>query len=242
MIEKAFILAAGLGTRLRPYTDHAPKPMVHIGGKPIIAHTIEALAAQGVKEIVVNTSHLAHVIEDYLKTIDSPRIIISHEDERLETGGGIKKALHHFGDAPFYIINGDALWQDPQDADQAALALLSNNWDDAKMDLLLLCMDCTKFDAKEVHGDYTIAPDGQATRDKDKNGTHMFSGIRICHPRLFDGAPDGYFSFLKLMDKAEAHQRLYALPYQGIWHHISTVDDLKRVDAIYQEAQNDSAA
>ena len=91
MIEKAFILAAGLGTRLRPYTDKAPKPMVHIGGKPIIAHTIDALAAQGVKEIVVNTSHLAHVIEDYLKTIDSPRIIISHENERLETGGGIKK-------------------------------------------------------------------------------------------------------------------------------------------------------
>ncbi|MAH05519.1 MAG: nucleotidyl transferase [Alphaproteobacteria bacterium] len=242
MIEKAFILAAGLGTRLRPYTDKAPKPMVHIGGKPIIAHTIDALAAQGVKEIVVNTSHLAHVIEDYLKTIDSPRIIISHEDERLETGGGIKKALHHFGDDPFYIINGDALWQDPEDDHEAALALLAHNWDSTKMDLLLLCMDCKKFEAKEINGDYTITADGRATRNKDKNGTHMFSGIRICHPRLFDDAPDGYFSFLELMDKAETSNRLYALPYQGVWHHISTVDDLKRVDALYQEAQNDSAA
>lgn len=235
MIEKAFILAAGLGKRLRPYTDTMPKPMVPINNRPIIDYAIEELAENGVKEIVVNTSYCAEVLQNHLAKTDHLNIIISHEKERLETGGGIKKALHHFGDDAFYIINGDALWQDPSEIDQAAIKKLAALWDDTKMDILLLCMDCNNFEAKEINGDYHFDTSGRATRSHDKSGTHMFTGIRICHPRIFNDSPDGYFSFLELMDKAEAEQRLYATDYTGVWHHISTAEDLERVDRIYKE-------
>lgn len=238
MIEKAFILAAGLGSRLRPYTDTMPKPMVPVNGQPIIDYAIADLAAHGVREIIVNTSYCAEILQNHLKAIDSAKIIISHEDERLETGGGIKKALHHFGDEAFYIINGDALWQDPTQSHKGALSQLATLWDSSKMDILLLCMDCKDFEAYEVNGDYTIGADGKAQRSLDKSGSHMFTGVRICHPRVFEGSPDGYFSFLELMDKAQANDSLYAANYEGLWHHISTPEDLARVDAHYREEQH----
>lgn len=238
MIDKAFILAAGLGKRLRPYTDTMPKPMVPINNRPIIDYAVEDLANHGVNQIVVNTSYCAGVIHDHFVGDSKAEIILSHEEERLETGGGIKKALHYFGDEAFYIINGDALWQDPLESHKGALNQLASVWDASKMDILLLCMDCNDFEAKEVNGDYHIDKNSMATRSHDKTGTHMFTGIRICHPRIFDGSPDGYFSFLELMDKAEESGRLYAAEYKGIWHHISTAEDLERVDKIYKEASH----
>ena len=238
MIKRGFILAAGEGTRLRPHKDTMPKPLVKIAGLPIIDYTIEALQQVGVQDIVVNTCYKAEVIEAHLSARTQPNIIISPEDTRLETGGGIKKALHHFNDEPFYIINGDALWQDAKPSHNGALTQLASLWDAEKMDVLLLCIDCNNFEAKEINGDYTISDNGRAKRRLDKTGSHMFTGLRICHPRIFEGCPEGAFSFLELMDKAEANGRLYAGAYDGQWHHISTADDLARVDALYREAIN----
>src|SRR5262245_53119958 len=95
--KKAFILAAGKGTRLRPHTDTMPKPMVPIAGRSIIRRTIEKLGKEGVGEIVINLHHLSDVLKDHLKDITHPKIIFSYEEELLETGGGLKKALHYFG-------------------------------------------------------------------------------------------------------------------------------------------------
>lgn len=226
--DKAFILAAGKGTRLRPYTDQMPKPMVEIAGKSIIKRALEKLDDEGVKEVVVNLSHLAPVLEEHLASVSAPRIIFSHEEELLETGGGIKKALHHFGGAPFYIINGDALWDDP--IDETALSALARLWDDEKMDILLLLQPVGAMSLGGAVGDYRILEDGRAVRAKNKDGDYMFAGIRIAHPRIFGGAPDGAFSFLSLMDKAQDTGRLHAAAHRAGWYHISTPEDLAAVN------------
>jgi N-acetyl-alpha-D-muramate 1-phosphate uridylyltransferase len=231
--KKAFILAAGKGTRLRPHTDSMPKPMVPIAGRSIIKRTIEKLAAEGVEKIVINLHHLGDVLEDHLKDITTPKIIFSQEDELLETGGGLKKAIHYFGNEPYYIINGDALWD--EGADASALSKMAALWDAEKMDILLFLEPKDKMILTEFVGDYHATADGKLTRAKDKNGAYMFAGLRIAHPRIFDQSPDGAFSFLQLMDKAEARGRLYGHVHDAEWYHISTPEDLAAVDAAFRQ-------
>ena len=227
---KAFILAAGKGTRLRPHTDTMPKPMVDIAGTSIIRRTIAKLVETGVTDIVVNIHHLGDVLVEHLKDVKGANIILSHEDELLETGGGIKKALHHFGDEPFYIINGDALWDE---GEIPALEKLAHAWND-DMDILLLLQPTHRMELTGAVGDYHLGGD-KAKRAKDKNGDHMFAGIRIAHPRIFERSPDGAFSFLSLMDKAEEQGRLYGLAHSGHWYHISTPEDLESVNAAFRK-------
>ena len=231
--KKAFILAAGRGTRLRPYTDAMPKPMVPVAGRSIIKRTIEKLAAEGVREIVINLHHLGDVLEDHLKDVMSPKIIFSREDELLETGGGLKKALHHFGDEPYYIINGDALWD--EGADGSALSKMAAVWNADKMDILLFLEPKDKMILTEFVGDYHAGADGRLTRAKDKNGNYMFAGLRVAHPRIFGAAPEGAFSFLQLMDKAQEQGRLYGHVHDAEWYHISTPEDLAAVDKSFRQ-------
>jgi len=230
---KAFILAAGKGTRLRPYTDTIPKPMVEVAGRSIISRTIEKLAAEGVTEIVVNTHHLADVMEAHLAQIKTPRITISREADLLESGGGIKKALLHFGNDPFYIINGDALWDNEQNI--TALRKLADAWDDSKMDILLLLQPIDKHHMTGFVGDYWRAGDGMLARSQRQDGQYMFAGVRIAHPRIFKDSPNGAFSFLQLMDAAEEENRLYGVEHEGGWYHISTPEDLEAVNEMFKK-------
>ena len=109
-IEKAFILAAGKGTRMRPLTDTCPKPLLSVAGKPIIDYALDALVSAGVKEVVVNLNYLGHMLENHLANPSDIKITLSWEDELLETGGGVKKELSFFNDQPFYVLNGDVIW------------------------------------------------------------------------------------------------------------------------------------
>lgn len=231
--KKAFILAAGKGTRLRPHTDTMPKPMVPVAGRSIIKRTIEKLAREDVEEIVVNLHHLGDVLEDHLKDITHPKIIFSREDELLETGGGLKKALYYFGDEPYYIINGDALWD--EGPDESALAKLARLWNGDTMDILLFLEPKDKMVLTEFVGDYHVLPDGRLQRARNKDGNTMFAGVRIAHPRIFEGSPDGAFSFLQLMDKAEQNGRLYGDVHDAEWYHISTPEDLAAVDTAFRQ-------
>lgn len=233
--DKAFILAAGKGTRLRPYTDTVPKPMVKAAGVSIIDHALDKLAADGVKDVVVNLHHLGDVLEDHLKNRTAPHIIFSKETELLETGGGTKKALHHFGGNPFYLLNGDALWSDGMEG--TAFARLAEAWDEETMDILLLLQPVSGMTLTHGVGDYTIDHSGRAVRAADKSGDHMFAGIRIVHPRIFKDSPDGAFTFLTLMDKVQNEGRLYGIAHTGAWHHISTPEELERVDEAYRKGE-----
>lgn len=229
--KKAFILAAGMGTRLRPYTDTMPKPMVAINGISIIRRAIEKLQQAGVCEIVINLHYLADVLKDHLADICSPNIILSYEDALLNTGGGVQKQISRFEGKPFYIINGDALWDD---GTPTALERLANKWDGNTMDILLLLEPEEKMISGFV-GDYDCDVMGHAIRNTNKEGTYMFAGIRIAHPRIFDGLQEGSLSFLSLMDKAQQDKRLFGVVHNDAWYHISTPEDLEAVDALYKK-------
>jgi len=226
MITKtAFILAAGQGTRLRPHTNTKPKPMVIVAGKPIIEHIVNKCKIVGIKTIIINLYYLGSVIKQYFKNED---FTFSHEDKTLDTGGGLKHALHHIKDDVFFLINGDAFWEEQED--YSALKALNNAWNPSKMDILLLLQPTDTMKLTEGVGDYDIDDQGRAIRSKNKTGQYMFAGVRLTKKSVFDNITEDVFSFLKLMDKAEANQKLYAVINQGDWHHISTADDLRSVN------------
>lgn len=226
----AFILAAGMGTRLRPYTDTTPKPLVPVGGKPMIEHTLDKLAAAGVSDVTINIHYMADQFKTRLAGRSAPRITFSEESSLLDTGGGIRTALHTMGGKPFFCFSGDTLWEDGPSGD--TLTNLAAAWDDSAMDLLLLLQPRDKMTVTAGSGDYAIGPDGKPHLTLDKSGPYFWPSIRIIHPRLFDGtAENTKFSFLDLMKKAESAGRLGALVHDGTCHHISTPDDLKAVNA-----------
>ena len=226
--DHAFILAAGMGKRLRPYTDSVPKPMVEVDGRPIIDRTLDKLIEAGVKHVTVNTHYMADILEAHLRKRKDIDIVFSREETLLDTGGGIKNALHTLGDKPFYVIAGDAVWTDGPSGN--ALLRLADAWDAAKMDIVTLLQPLSAMKLTDGIGDFDLSEDGHTARSPDKKGAFMWTNIRINTPEIFRGVPEGSFSFLELMDRAEKSGRFYALPHDGGWHHISTAAELERVN------------
>ncbi len=231
---RAFIFAAGEGRRLKPYTESVPKPMVHIAGKPILDHTFRHLETVGISKVAMNSFYKKEAIRafvrDYQGLID---ISLSEEDELLNTGLGLKRALPTMGGKPFYAINGDAFWTDKAGEGENALERLAEAWSPEIMDILLLLQPVSNMILTKGVGDYALDKQGRAIRQKDQAGDYMFAGIRICKPEIFENTPESPFGFLDLMDRAEAQGRLFGVVHTGDWHHISTPDDLERVNEAF---------
>ncbi len=231
-MDKAFILAAGLGTRMRPLTNHYPKPMVKIAGRSLIWRILDKLRLADVCEVVVNLHYMADILADHLREYaDQNSDIIIHlsfEDEILDTGGGVKNALRYFdNDKPFYVIAGDAYWDD---GGMNALEVLASNWDGDKMDILTLMQPIDKMIKTRGVGDYDLLDNGLVRRRADKNGAYMWTNIRLNSKQIYENVDKESFSFLEIMDDCEKRERLYALEYKGAWHHISTPTDVKAFD------------
>lgn len=219
MIETAMILAAGFGTRMRPITDHTPKPLVPLAGRALIDHGIDRLVAAGVKRVVVNTHYKAPMMAAHLKERHDIEIVLSHEETLLDTGGGVKNALPHLGDA-FYVINADVFWLNGR---TPALIRLARAWDPQKLDALLLVQRTTSAVGYEGMGDFLVDPLGHVRRRYEREVVpHLFAGIEILSRRFFDGAPDGAFSLNPFWNKAIAAGRLEALIHDGEWFHVGT--------------------
>ena len=235
IITKAFILAAGKGTRMRPLTDTCPKPLLDVAGKPIIAHALDALAERGVTDVVVNLNYLGEQLEAYLETRQDFNITLSWEDELLETGGGVKKELAFFGDEPFFVLNGDVIWDG---GSIPALKRLQDNWNADKMDALLLMQPIDRQDGYNGRGDYYLDAESlRLTRRTPEQSAAplVFAGPRIINARLFENAPDGHFSFLTLFDQAQEKQRLCGVIHDGNWYHVGTPEALKKTDEILRK-------
>jgi MurNAc alpha-1-phosphate uridylyltransferase len=221
MPKSAMVLAAGLGTRMRPYNGHIPKPLVQIGGKCLIDHVLDRLADAGVERAVVNVHHLADAIERHLAPRRRPHIVIS--DERaalLGTGGGVAKALPLLGDAPFFHVNSDTVWIDGVKPNFARLA---DAFDPAAMDVLLLLAATTGSIGYTGRGDYAMQDDGRLRRRADGEVVpFVFAGAAILSPALFDNAPAGEFPLTRLFDRAGDAGRLYGLRLEGVWMHVGT--------------------
>lgn len=224
------VLAAGRGQRLRPLTDTTPKPLIPVRGKPLLDHTLDQLHAYGVNRCVINTHHLADQIHDYAQKRQTPEIILSHEPEILETGGGILKALSHFKERPFFSVNADVWWGDESEtAHMSPLALLNAAWDEALMDILLLLIPKDKAVGYTGAGDYQLK---DSTGKIEHRGDHLtapyvYGCLQILHPRLFQGEKVGAFSMTKMFGKAQQQGRLYGVVYEGLWCDIGTPEALE---------------
>ena len=230
--SKAFILAAGLGSRLRPYTDNVPKPLVSVRDRTLLDRTLDHLHALGLKDVVLNTHYLADHIKQAMVNRPEFNTAISYEEELLDTGGGIKNTITHFDDA-FYVLSGDGLWENTPN--QNTLENMAKQWDSKTMDILILLQPVSTMALTKGVGDYTLDEEGIPIRSLDKTGEYMFTSMRINHPRIFNNAPEGAFSYRDLMDQAQDKGRLHAIIHDGDWHHISTPEDLEKVNAAYKE-------
>ena len=223
MIDSAMILAAGFGTRMKPITDHTPKPLVPLGGRPLIDHALDRLVAAGVKRVVVNTHYKADMIAAHLQERHDIAIELSYETALLDTGGGVKKALPLLGEA-FYVVNADVFWLN---AKVPALARLRRAWDDTRLDALLLVQRTVAAIGYDGLGDFTVDPIGRLRRRGEREvAPHLFAGVEILSRRIFDGSPDGAFSLNLLWNRAIEAGRIEALIHDGEWFHVGTPQGL----------------
>ena len=217
----AMVLAAGLGTRMRPLTDDRPKALVEVGGRALIDHVLDRLADAGVEKAVVNVHWFADRLEAHLAARGrGPGIVISDERvELLETGGGLKKAHPLLGDEPVFVANIDSVWMDRSDAPWAdALVRL---WDPVTMDACLLLATREGAIGFEGDGDFFLADDGRLTfRGEARSAPFAYMGVHITRPDYAAGGPDGPFSLSSLWRASAAAGRLYGCVLDGDWMHV----------------------
>jgi len=211
---RAMILAAGRGERLRPLTDTTPKPLLEAGGKSLIEHHLNALAAAGFREVVINLSHLGEKIRETLGDGSAFGLNIHYSAEppgALDTGGGIRQALPLLGAAPFAVINGDVYTDYPLarlraiKCDHAHLVMVANPGHNPDGDFGL-------------EGGY-VSPDFCPR--------YTFSGIGVYHPRFFDSAAEGKYSVVPMLREAMTKRQVTGEIYKGAWHDIGTLARLE---------------
>ncbi len=217
------VLAAGFGTRMRPLTDHMPKPMVPVAGKPLVDHVLDKLAEADVARAVVNVHYLPDLIVAHLEGRARPAVTISDErDVILGTGGAVVKALPLLGTAPFFHLNADTLWIDGVEPN---LIRLAQAFDPARMDVLLLLAPTAGSIGYHGRGDFAMEASGRLARRKEQEVVpFVYAGVAILTPGLFADAPRGEFSLNAVFDRAAEAGRLHGLRIDGTWMHVGTPD------------------
>jgi MurNAc alpha-1-phosphate uridylyltransferase len=235
---RAMILAAGRGERMRPLTDTTPKPLLVVGGKPLILWQIERLRSAGITEIVINTAWLGEQIASALGDGDSlgVRISYSHEVEALETGGGIATALPLLGQAPFVVVSGDVWCDYPY----ARLLPIAERVARDENDLHLVMVPNPEF---RVRGDFSLdqaAVAGSTGRlGLAPEPRYTFGNIGVYHPRLFaEFAPQTKFPAVLIYNKAIAAGRATGELFRGPWHNVGTPAQLQELDAELRRKQD----
>lgn len=233
MLEKAMVLAAGLGLRMRPLTEHLPKPLVEVAGKPLIEYTLELLEQAGVAQAVVNTSYLASLLEAYFARRQGLPVSLSFEADRLETGGGIAHALPLLGSTPFFSMNSDVILRNG--VGTPALLRLAQAWDESRMDALMLLMPREKAVGYDGAGDFFLELDGTVRRRGDApDAPYVFTGTQILHPRLFSFCPQGAFSLNVLYDRKKDAEgvlpNIHAIIHDGAWLHVGDPAGVKKAE------------
>lgn len=216
MIHSAMILAAGRGERMRPLTDHTPKALIPVAGKPLIVYHLEKLSRLDIKNIIINISYLADNIREALGdgTQFDVNITYSYEPEALETGGGIYQALPLLGDKPFLVISSDIF------TDYDFGNLLNKN---IKHLAHLILAPNPGYHPK---GDFSLGSNGFVKNIPE----YTYASMGVFHPNLFRRCQPGRFSVVPLLIKAIANQQVTGELYQGLWHNVGTIEELKLLE------------
>lgn len=231
--DVAMVLAAGIGKRMRPLTATRPKPLVRVNGRALIDHSLDKLVEAGVSRAVVNVHYLPGQIEAHLAQRSAPATTISDErDALLETGGGMVKALPLIDADPFFCLNSDNVWLD---GPQNVFAALSDAWDPAQMDALLLLVSHARAFNYAGRGDFHLDPLGRISRRKPgRVAPFIYTGIQIVSQRLLRDAPEGAFSTGVLWDRAIAEGRLYGISHNGLWFEVGAPEMIAPTEAALQ--------
>ena len=232
-LTHAMILAAGLGTRMRPLTDTVPKPLIEVSGKPLIDWCLDWLANAGIAEVVVNSSYRADQLEAHLARRQNsphphPHVQVSREGApALETGGGVLKALPMLSDQPFLTMNSDAIFpaQFIHPIDR-----MRDAWRD-DIDFLMLLVPINHAIGAEGGGDFFVDEQGRIRRPKaGEVAPYLFTGVEIIHPRVFADCPSGPFSLSQLWKRSEQpdgwHRRIGAVIHDGDWLNVGDLAGL----------------
>lgn len=224
------VLAAGLGTRMRPLTDTLPKPLIKVAGRPLVDHALDRLAEAGIAKAVVNVHYLADAVEAHVASRTAPRVTVSDErDLLLETGGGMIKAADLLPD-PFFCVNSDNIWIDgPTDVFHE----LSQAWDPATMDALLLLVPHTGAHNFAGKGDFHMDGRGRlARRRSGRIAPFIFTGVQLVSKHLLREPPEGPFSTNVLWTRAIEEGRLYGCVFTGMWFEVGTPEAIAPTELV----------
>ncbi|MEQ1617701.1 MAG: nucleotidyltransferase family protein [Terricaulis sp.] len=215
----AMVLAAGLGTRMRPLTDDRPKALVAVRERALVDHVLDRLVQAGVKRAVVNVHAFADMLEAHVRLRRDIEILISDERARLmETGGGVKQARALLGDDPIVVCNIDSVWEEPQGS---AIARLAAEFDPSIMSarLMLAAMDqCLGFHGA---GDFFMDEAGLLSlRGPMPHAPWAYTGVQIIDPRIVDEEELTPFSFMRVWKRLQGDGRLFGAPLGGFWMHV----------------------
>ena len=225
-IRQAMVLAAGLGTRMRPITDTIPKPLVKIGGKPMIDYTLDSLVEAGVEQAAINVHHFADQMEAHLQNYRGLDILVSDErDALMNSGGGLAKGLKLLDREPVFVMNADLFWiGEPADR-PSNLRRLAGFFDAEHMDMALLCVRIEDTTGHNGKNDFSLASDGRLTRYRDDpSNPVVYAGAIVMSPTLLDDAPQDAFNLNIYFDKAIARGRLFGMMMEGHWLTVGTPD------------------
>lgn len=230
-LSTAMVLAAGLGSRLRPLTDDRPKALVEVAGSALIDHMLARLAEAGVSRAVINVHAHADRLEAHLMARNTaPQILISDEREAvLETGGGLRKARSLLGDDPIFVANIDSVWIE-QGAPIAEA--LKAAWDPSRMDVLLALASLDKTIGFDGPGDFFMAEDGRLQfRGQAGTAPLGYMGLHITKPQIVDDGPPGAFSLVVPWRKLAKQGRVYGVVLDGEWMHVGDPQALIAAEA-----------
>ena len=203
--DAVMIFAAGFGTRMGALTADRPKPMIEVAGRPLIDHALDLVAAVAPARIVVNTHYRAEVLHRHLAGRD---LMISHEEEILDTGGGLKQAAPLLASNSVFTLNPDVAWSGPN-----PLKIVQSAWNASEMDALLLCVPTARAIGRLGSGDFSVDTEGHISR----GGDLVYTGVQIVQPALLERIPDRVFSLNRLWDLLIAEGRAFAIEYPGSW-------------------------
>jgi MurNAc alpha-1-phosphate uridylyltransferase len=229
------VLAAGLGTRMRPLTDDRPKALVEVGGKPLIDHMLDRLAGAGVTRAVVNLHAFADRLEGHLRARSGPPVL-AFSDERaaaLETGGGLRKAIPLLGAGPVWVANIDSIWTE---RGASAMAALAGQWDPARMDVCLMLAPTETSLGFHDSGDVFLEDGGQVRfKRPDERAPYVYVGVHITDPAIVADGPDAPFSLLPIWRGLAERGRVFGVAPSGHWMHVGDPAALAAAEARLRE-------
>lgn len=225
-IENAMVLAAGLGTRMRPITDTIPKPLVKIADKAMIDYALDVLVEAGVKTAAVNVHHHPEQMIAHLGARTMPHILISDETAGLmNSGGGLVQGLKLLPREPLFVMNADLFWIAEPQGEPSSLSRLAEFFDSSRMDMAMLVVRNENTTGHNGKLDFSLAADGKLSRFQDGlENPVVYAGALIVNPSLFDDAPDDAFNLNIYFDKAIKTRRLFGLELLGQWITVGTPD------------------